>query len=73
MAYKIKQKKLKEKKSQIKNPYNLPQKVLIPKEVLEEDIADYLSDNYGFCVNSFHLEKKKGKVYTNKIDWDITE
>ena len=32
---------------------NLPTEVEIPNEVDEDEIADYLSDNYGFLVNSF--------------------
>ena len=33
----------------------LPSEVNIPDEVAEEDVADYLSDRYGFCVKSFAL------------------
>jgi hypothetical protein len=50
----------------------LSKKVLIPKEVLKDKqynaISDYLSDKFGFCVNSFEL---KGN-YAIKINWDIT-
>lgn len=41
---------------------DLPKEVELPKEVLEEEdftphcIADYLSDEYGFLVNSFDYE-----------------
>lgn len=55
----------------------LPKRVLIPKEVAQDKqydaIVDYLSDKHGFCVNSFDVEKKKGKVYAKKIDWDTTD
>jgi hypothetical protein len=78
-AFKIKL-KAREKRIREYKKYKLPQKVLIPKEILKEEkegdigaIADYLSDEYGFCVNSFNLEKHKGKVYTKTIDWDITD
>ena len=27
----------------------------IPKSVKDDDVADYLSDNYGYCVNSWEL------------------
>lgn len=33
-----------------------PAKVIdIPKSVKDDDVADYLSDNYGYCVNSWEL------------------
>ena len=31
----------------------LPNEVDVPKDIEEEDIADWLSDEYGFLVNSF--------------------
>lgn len=44
---------------------NLPYSLLVPidknEENLEDAIADYLSDNYGWCVKSFEhyqIEKK---------------
>ncbi len=55
----------------------LPKKVLIPKRILkdegEEGIADYLSDEYGFCVNGFNIKRYDNKVYAENIDWDTTE
>ena len=30
---------------------NLPRSVEIPTDIDDEDVADYLSDTYGFCVN----------------------
>lgn len=33
----------------------LPNSVIIPNEVKEDDIADYLSDEYGYLVNSFEI------------------
>jgi hypothetical protein len=51
----------------------LPKKVLIPKDVLKDKsydaIADYLSDKFEFCVNSFVLRKN----YAIKIDWDTSD
>jgi len=37
---------------------NLPTEVEIPNEVDEDEIADYLSDNYGFLVNSFDYNEE---------------
>lgn len=36
----------------------LPSQVKIPPHVEEDDIADYLSDEYGFCVLGFDVEQK---------------
>ena len=33
---------------------NLPTKVKIPTDIADEDVADYLSDTYGFCVNFWY-------------------
>jgi hypothetical protein len=38
------------------NGYNGPREVEIPNEIEEDDIADYLSDEYGFLVESFDIE-----------------
>lgn len=35
----------------------LPTIVEIPQDIEEMDIADYLSDEYGFCVESFTIER----------------
>lgn len=35
---------------------NLPEEVNIPDDIDEDDIADYLSDEYGWCVESFNIE-----------------
>lgn len=32
----------------------LPTKVRIPTNIADEDVADYLSDTYGFCVNFWY-------------------
>jgi hypothetical protein len=34
----------------------LPDEVEIPNEIHEDDITDYLSDEYGFLVRSYDLE-----------------
>lgn len=34
---------------------NLKEIVDIPNNIEEEDIADYLSDEYGYCVFSFEI------------------
>lgn len=33
---------------------NMPTKVKIPTDIDDEDVADYLSDTYGFCVNEWY-------------------
>ena len=33
----------------------VPRKVYVPMSVAEEDIADWLSDKYGYCVESFTI------------------
>ncbi len=32
---------------------NLPEEVLVPGFVPDEDVSDYCSDIYGFCINSW--------------------
>lgn len=36
---------------------DLPKNIVIEKEPENEDIADYLSDTYGFCVFGFKVEE----------------
>ena len=38
---------------------DLPSEVCIPNNIADEDIADYLSDNYGFCIFSFRIKINK--------------
>lgn len=33
----------------------LPSEVEVPDEVMKDDVADYLAENYGFCVFEFSL------------------
>ena len=33
---------------------NLPTRVEIPTDIDDKDVADYLSDTYGFCVNGWY-------------------
>ena len=35
----------------------LPREVFIPESVADDDIADYLSDEYGFLIRSYSLEE----------------
>lgn len=35
----------------------LPEKANIPAEVEDDEIADYLSDKYGWCVYSFDIKE----------------
>lgn len=32
-----------------------PTEVELPDDIQDDDIADWLSDNYGWCVNSFDI------------------
>ena len=32
----------------------MPKEISIPNSILDDDVADYLSDTYDFCVNSWH-------------------
>lgn len=34
----------------------VPRKVYVPMSVAEEDIADWLSDKYGYCVRSYTID-----------------
>lgn len=36
--------------------FDIPSRVEIPKEVDVEDIADYLSDEFSFCVKRFYVQ-----------------
>ena len=36
---------------------NLPTEVFIEEDINEEEIADYLSDKYGFCIFSFSIRR----------------
>lgn len=40
----------------IEDYFDLPSRVEIPKEVDVEDIADYLSDEFSFCVKRFDMD-----------------
>ena len=42
------------------------------KEYVENCISDYLSDTYGWCVNSFNYEILKDKIKITNIDWDVS-
>lgn len=33
---------------------NLPTRVKIPTDIIDEDVDNYLSDTYGFCVNFWY-------------------
>ena len=36
----------------------VPRKVYVPMSVAEEDIADWLSDKYGYCVRSYTIDNE---------------
>lgn len=37
---------------------NIPCRIEVPAYIEEDDIADYLSDKYGYCVESFFIEQE---------------
>ena len=39
----------------------------------EETISEYLSDEYGFCVNSFFWDEYGDEISVTEIDWDMDE
>ena len=39
-----------------KEELGLPDVVVVTDDIDEDEIADMLSDDYGFCVNSFSIE-----------------
>jgi len=36
---------------------DLPNEVIVPNEILDEDIANYISDKYGWLIKSLTLKK----------------
>lgn len=36
----------------------VPREVYVPMSVAEKDIADWLSDNYGYCVESYTIDNE---------------
>lgn len=61
------------------NDFNLLTDIIIPLYLIDEEgdvdesIADYLSDTYGFCVNSFSFEKREEDYLCYDIDWDTSD
>lgn len=57
----------------------LPTEVIItdseldPKVDADEQIADYLSNKYGFCVNSFMYRINNDTIFAYKINWDTSD
>ncbi len=47
----------------------LPKAVVIPYDVEEDDIADYLSDRFGFLVNSFAIDYESELNPNNKAEF----
>ena len=39
------------------NDVDLPDEVKLPEDINKDDVADYLSDKYGWLVNSFTISK----------------
>ena len=49
---------------------DIPTMVDIPNDIKEEDVADYLSDEYGFCVESFRLVKDFEELTKEEL-WEL--
>jgi len=45
----------------------------LSRDELEDKILNRLSDDYGYCVNSFNFRVEGNTIYVNNIDWDTTE
>ena len=43
------------------------------EEELEEMILDYLSDTFGYCINSMIFKVKNDIIYITDIKWDLSE
>jgi hypothetical protein len=39
----------------------------------EDDVLDFLSDTYEFCIRSSNIEMTDDKVHVSKIEWDLDE
>ena len=42
-------------------------------EEKEEELCDYLSDEFGFCVNSFFWGEYGDVIAMTEIDWDTAD
>ena len=51
---------------------DVPTEVDIPNDIKEEDVADYLSNEYGFCVESFQLVKPFDELTKEEL-WKLRE
>lgn len=54
------------------NELGLPEVVDMPTMDMN-DISDYLSDEYGYCVESFEIIKLKRYIYNEENAWLITD
>lgn len=48
---------------------DLPTEVDIIDNIDEDEVADYLSDEYGYLVESFFLPEKENEFYDNLGNW----
>lgn len=39
----------------------------------EAELCEYLSDEFGFCVNSFFWDEYDDNIVMTEIDWDTEE
>ena len=39
----------------------------------EEELCEYLSDEFGFCVNSFFWGEHGNVIIMTEIDWDTSD
>ena len=49
---------------------DLPEYVDIPRDIAEDEVADYLSNEYGFCVESFDIVADFENLTANEL-WNI--
>ena len=52
---------------------DLPTEVEIPEEYSEDDVADYLSDEYGYCVFNFDIDADKKRYEIYDINDEVME
>ena len=45
------------------------------QEYLEEEINDYLSDTYGYCMSGYDytIDEKVPVIHITNIDWDVSD
>ena len=52
---------------------DLPTEVEIPKGCFEEEVADYFSDEYGYCVFNFDIDNDEKRYEIYDINNEVME